>query len=46
MTTSRDDPWPLLIYRKSVLKQKKFREIATLLGPTERLHCLDIGGDN
>jgi SAM-dependent methyltransferase len=46
MTTSRDDQWPLLIYRKSVLKQKKFREIATLLGPTEGLHCLDIGGDN
>src|SRR5918994_2650378 len=46
MTTSGDDQWPLLIYRKSVLKQKKFREIATLLGPTEGLHCLDIGGDN
>ena len=46
MTTLLGNQWPILIYRKSVLKQKKFREIATLLGPTEGLCCLDIGGDN
>jgi SAM-dependent methyltransferase len=46
MTTSLGDKWPILLYRKSVLKQTKFREITTLLGPTEDLHCLDIGGDN
>lgn len=38
--------WPLLLFKRSVLKQRKFREIEMLLGPTEGLHCLDIGGDN
>jgi ubiquinone/menaquinone biosynthesis C-methylase UbiE len=46
MIKSPHEKWPILIYRKSVLKQKKFREITALLGPTEGLHCLDVGGDN
>jgi SAM-dependent methyltransferase len=29
-----------------VLKQRKFKQITALLGPTEGLHCLDVGGDN
>jgi SAM-dependent methyltransferase len=43
---SFDEKWPILLYRKSVLKQRKFKEITALLGPTEGLHCLDVGGDN
>jgi SAM-dependent methyltransferase len=38
--------WPLRLYSKSVLKQRKFKEIARLLGPTDGLRCLDVGGDN
>lgn len=38
--------WPILLFNKSALKQRKFREITTLLGPTENTHCLDIGSDN
>jgi ubiquinone/menaquinone biosynthesis C-methylase UbiE len=40
------DEWPIRLYRKSVLKQRKIKEITALLGPTEDLHCLDVGGDN
>jgi SAM-dependent methyltransferase len=43
---SPDEKWPILLYRKSVLKQRKVKEITALLGPTEGLHCLDVGGDN
>jgi len=47
---SRSDPveesWPIRLFRKSVLKQQKFREIAALLGDADQLHCLDIGSDN
>jgi SAM-dependent methyltransferase len=43
---SARDQWPILLYRKSVVKQRKFKEITALLGHTEGLHCLDIGGDN
>lgn len=38
--------WPVLLFRKSPLKQNKFKEITTLLGETVQLHCLDIGSDN
>jgi SAM-dependent methyltransferase len=40
------EAWPLALYRKSILKQRKFREITSLLGSTDGLVCLDIGGDN
>jgi SAM-dependent methyltransferase len=43
---SPHEKWPILLYRKSVLKQRKFKEITALLGSTEGLHCLDVGGDN
>jgi SAM-dependent methyltransferase len=38
--------WHLKLFKKSVLKQAKLREILSLLGPTEGKRCLDIGGDN
>ncbi len=38
--------WPLRLFRKSVLKQRKLREVQKLLGNTTGLSCLDIGGDN
>lgn len=38
--------WPIRLFSKSVLKQRKFEEIVALLGPTGRCHCLDIGADN
>ena len=41
-----DQNWPVLLFSKSVLKQRKFKEITNLLGETDQLHCLDIGSDN
>jgi len=43
---SQHNEWPIVLYSKSVLKQRKFREITELLGSTEGLECLDVGGDN
>lgn len=41
-----DQNWPVLLFSKSILKQRKFKEITDLLGETDKLHCLDIGSDN
>ncbi len=38
--------WAIRLFDKSVLKQRKFKEVTDLLGPTDQLHCLDVGGDN
>lgn len=38
--------WPVRLFKKSVLKQRKFREVTDLLGPTAGLTCLDVGSDN
>jgi 2-polyprenyl-3-methyl-5-hydroxy-6-metoxy-1,4-benzoquinol methylase len=38
--------WAIQLFNKSVLKQRKFKEISSFLGPTDQLHCLDVGGDN
>ncbi len=38
--------WPVQLFNKSVLKQRKFKEVTTLLGTIDGLHCLDIGSDN
>ena len=46
MNVAMHDNWPLRLFGKSVLKQRKFKEITTLLGETRHLHCLDIGADN
>jgi len=40
------EPWALALFRRSVLKQRKLREIAAALGPTGGLRCLDLGSDN
>ena len=36
----------LRLFRVSVLKQAKWRELSRMLGPTAGLRCLDIGSDN
>jgi SAM-dependent methyltransferase len=41
-----DQPWPVQLFRRSVLKKRKHAEIAAMLGPTEGLRCLDLGSDN
>lgn len=46
MNGTKAQPWPVLLFNKSVLKQHKFRAITSLLGDTAHLQCLDIGADN
>jgi SAM-dependent methyltransferase len=41
-----DRDWALRLFRKSVLKQRKFQQITEALGETDHLQCLDIGSDN
>jgi 2-polyprenyl-3-methyl-5-hydroxy-6-metoxy-1,4-benzoquinol methylase len=41
-----ENEWAIKLFNRSVLKQKKFKQVTRFLGPTKRLHCLDIGGDN
>ena len=43
---AEQEPWPLALFRRSVLKQKKVAEITAMLGPTDGLRCLDLGSDN
>jgi SAM-dependent methyltransferase len=38
--------WPIRLFNKSTLKQRKYKEITALLGPYDGLRCLDIGSDN
>jgi SAM-dependent methyltransferase len=38
--------WPVLLFERSALKQRKFKEITDLLGEADHLRCLDIGSDN
>jgi SAM-dependent methyltransferase len=38
--------WALALFRRSVLKQRKLRELVRSLGPTDDLRCLDLGSDN
>jgi len=38
--------WALALFRRSVLKQRKYAEIVSTLGPTSGLRCLDLGSDN
>jgi len=46
MTHSLEAQWPIRLFKKSVLKQRKFKEITQLLGDTRWLRCLDVGADN
>ena len=41
-----EQPWPVALFDKSVLKQTKLKEITQALGATDQLTCLDIGSDN
>jgi len=45
MSRSGED-FALALFRRSVLKQAKYRQIVSLLGDTGGLTCLDVGGDN
>lgn len=40
------ETWALALFRRSVLKQQKLAAIVEMLGPTDRLRCLDLGSDN
>lgn len=46
MEENSEKSWSILLFSKSVLKQKKFRKITEFLGETSDLHCLDLGADN
>lgn len=41
-----NQPWSVQLFDRSVLKQRKLKEVTALLGPTAGLDCLDIGSDN
>lgn len=41
-----DCDWHLRLFKKSILKRAKLRQIVGLLGPVSGQTCLDIGGDN
>lgn len=41
-----DQHWPIRLFKKSVLKQRKFKELTEYLGATDKLNCLDVGSDN
>ena len=45
MTESPKD-WALRLFRKSVLKQAKFKRFRRMLGDVAAARCLDIGADN
>jgi SAM-dependent methyltransferase len=38
--------WAVRLFNRSVLKQRKLKELQRLLGPTAGLRCLDLGSDN
>ena len=38
--------WPIELYRRSVPKQEKFKQLADFIGPTDGLRCLDLGLDS
>lgn len=39
-------PWAVSLFQKSVLKQRKLRELTQSLGASDGLRCLDLGSDN
>lgn len=41
-----ETPWPVKLFKKSILKQIKYRKMLEALGPTEGKHILEIGSDN
>ena len=45
-STDNQTNWPIQLFNKSVLKQRKYQEITAMLGDFRNKHCLDIGADN
>jgi 2-polyprenyl-3-methyl-5-hydroxy-6-metoxy-1,4-benzoquinol methylase len=43
---SGGESWALTLFRRSVLKRQKLRQITSSLGTTHGLRCLDLGSDN
>jgi ubiquinone/menaquinone biosynthesis C-methylase UbiE len=43
---NEEKEWPIRLFKRSVLKQRKYLEICSFLGEVEGKHCLDIGSDN
>ena len=43
---SGGESWALALFRRSVLKRQKLRQITSSLGTTHGLRCLDLGSDN
>jgi SAM-dependent methyltransferase len=41
-----ENNWHLKLFRKSVLKQNKWKQIQSMLGETANRTCLDVGSDN
>lgn len=41
-----EEIWPVKLFRKSVLKQIKYRKMVEALGPTDGRRILEIGSDN
>jgi SAM-dependent methyltransferase len=41
-----NEPWPLALFRRSALKQRKLAELTRSLGETSGMRCLDLGSDN
>lgn len=41
-----ETPWPVRLFRKSVLKQIKYQKMIAALGPTKGKHILEVGSDN
>ncbi|MFW6182707.1 MAG: class I SAM-dependent methyltransferase [Chloroflexota bacterium] len=41
-----ETPWPVKLFKKSILKQIKYRKMLAALGPTEGKQILEIGSDN
>lgn len=41
-----EDNWPVRLFNKSVLKQTKYNEMTSALGPTEGKRILEVGSDN
>lgn len=46
MEIDQAQEWSIRLFNKSVLKQRKFKQIVAQLGRTDHLQCLDIGSDN
>lgn len=44
--TASEEPWALKLFRRSALKQAKWRALERQIGDTAGKECLDLGSDN